>query len=120
MSFKRKIFFAGFLLFFPFLTGCLCVGGVGSRSLTGIAYTHIRVPLSKDLVNSPVIVIHTEGKIVRVKEPVSGYGLYAEWSSNAIGDIAQRYGLKEVYFADKEIFSILGIWTYEKVHIYGK
>jgi hypothetical protein len=33
---------------------------------------------------------------------------------------AQRYGLKEVYFADIEIFSILGIWTHEKVHVYGK
>ena len=120
MSFTREVFFAGFLLFFPFLTGCLCPGGVGSRSLTGIAYTHIRVPLSEDIVNTPVVVIHAGGKIVQVKEPVSGYGLYTEWSSNAIGDIAQRYGLRKVYFADLEIFSILRIWRHEKVHIYGE
>ncbi len=120
MTFKRKIFFAGFLLFLHFLTGCLSVGPVGSRSLTGIAFTRIKVPLSEDLVNSPVIVIHSEGKIIQVKEPVSGYGIYAKWDSNAIGDIAQRYGLKKVYFADMEIFSILGIWTEEKVIIYGK
>ena len=120
MSFKRKIFFAGFLLILPFLTGCLSVRGVGSNSLTGIAFTHIRVPLSEDLVSSPVIVVHTEGKIVQVKEPISGYGWYAEWDSNAIGDVAQRCGLKRVYFADMEIFSILGIWTHHKVHVYGE
>ena len=120
MSFKRKIFFAGFLLFLHFLTGCLSVRGIGSSSLTGIVFKHIKVPLSEDLVNTPVIVIHVEGKIVQVEEPLSGYGFYAKWDSNAIGDIAQRYGLKKVYFADMEIFSILGIWTEEKVIIYGK
>lgn len=120
MSFRRKIFFPGFLLLLPFLTGCASVPGVGSSVLTGIAYKHIRVPLSEDLVNSPVIVEHTEGKIIQVKEPVSGYGFHVRWSSNAIWDIAQRYGLKEVYFADIEIFSILGIWTHEKVHLYGE
>ena len=120
MSFKRKIFFAGFLLFLPVMTGCLSVRGVGSNSLTGIVFKHVRVPLSEDLVNSPAIVEHTGGMIVQVKEPVSGYGLYAEWNSNAIGDVAKRSGLKKVYFADMEIFSVLGIWTHRKVHVYGE
>ena len=128
MSFKRKIFFAGFLLFLHFPTGCSSVRGVGSRALTtsipGIpflpAFVRIKVPLSGDLVNTPVIEIHSEGKVVQVKEPFSGSGFYARWDSNAIGDIAQSYGLKKVYFADMEIFSILGIWRHEKVLIYGE
>ena len=120
MSIKRKIFFAGFLLLLPVLTGCLSVRGVGSNNLTGIVFKHIRVPLSGDLVNSPAIVDHTGGMIVQVKEPVSGYGFYAEWNSNAIGDVAKRSGLEKVYFADMEIFSVLGIWTYRKVHVYGE
>ena len=120
MTFNRKIFFLGFLLFFSVLTGCLSVRGVGSNSLTGMVFTHIRVPLSEDLVNSPAIVDHTRGMIVQVKEPVSGYGFYAEWNSNAIGDVAKRSGLKKVYFADMEIFSVLGIWTYRKVYVYGE
>jgi hypothetical protein len=81
---------------------------------------HIKVPLSVNVVESPVIEIHSEGKIVQIKEPVSGYGFYAEWNSNAIGDVAKRSGLKKVYFADMEIFSVLGIWTYRKVHVYGE
>jgi hypothetical protein len=120
MSFRRKIFFAGFLLFLPFVGGCMSPRGVGSSSLTGIVYTHIKIPLSADLVNSPVVVVHSDGKIVQVKEPVSGFGLYAEWDSNAIADLAQRNGLKKVYFADMEIFSILGIWTHRKVYVYGE
>ena len=152
MSFKRNIFFAGFLLFLHCLTGCsniriegirpftkrldmdkvfvdrLSVRGVGNSSLTtGIsfipflpAFIHIKVPLTKDLVKSPVIEIHNEGKVVQVKEPFSGSGFYAKWDSNAIGDIAQRYGMKEVYFADMEIFSVLGIWTHRKVYVYGE
>ena len=119
MSFKRKIFFAGFLLL-PFVTGCMSPRGIGRSSLTGIVYTHIKIPLSADLVNSPVVVVHSDGKILQVKEPVSGFGLYAEWDSNAIADLAQRHGLKTVYFADMEIFSILGIWTHRKVYVYGE
>ena len=120
MSLKIKLFFAGFLLLLSVLTGCLSVRGVGSNSLTGMVFTHIRVPLSEDLVNSPAMVEHTRGMIVQVKEPVSGYGFYAEWNSNAIGDVAKRSGLKKVYFADMEIFSVLGVWTYRKVHVYGE
>ena len=120
MPSKRKIFLAGFLLFLPFVAGCMSPRGVGSHTLTGIVYTHIKIPLSADLVNSPVVVVHSDGKIVQVKEPLSGLGLYAEWDSNAIADLAQRHGLKTVYFADMESFSILGIWTHQKVHVYGK
>jgi hypothetical protein len=126
MSIRKKIVLAA-LVFLHFLTGCMGVGGVGNSSLTrtpGIPlprlFVHIKLPLSEDLVSSPVIVIHSGGKIVQVKEPLSGYGLYARWDSNAIGDIAQSNGLKKVYFADVEIFSILGIWRQEKVYIYGE
>ena len=119
MSFRRKFFFAGFVLL-SFLSGCVSLRPVGTSSLTGIAFTYIKIPLSEDLVDSPVVVVHSDGKIIQVKEPLSGYGLYAEWNSNAIGDLAQRHGLKEVYFADMEIFSILGIWTHQKVHVYGQ
>jgi len=55
-----------------------------------------------------------------VKEPFSGYGIYAEVKSNAIGDIANRNGLAKVYFAVKETFNILGIWKTETVYVYGE
>jgi len=97
-----------------FLAGC------GSNSLQGIVFAHIRIPLTKNLDNTSVTSIHAGEMIIKIKEPVSDYGFYAKLKSNAIGDIAKRNGFEKVYFADLEIFNILGIWTSQKVHIYGE
>jgi len=112
MNIKVKMIVTSFLLFFPLLGGC--------SFLTGIVFTHIREPYTTDLHNTPVTDIHSEGIIISIEEPVSGYGLYTEFNSNAIGDIAKKHGLSKVYFADLETFNILGIWKHEKLHIYGE
>ena len=101
----------------------MVVGGMGTGTLRGLVYTNHRIPYTSDLIdtkNVPEVVIHARGKITRIREPISGYGVYAEWNSNAIGDIAERQGLQTVYYADMEIFSILGIWKDTKLHIYGE
>jgi len=112
MSIKVKTIIASFLLFLLLLGGC--------SPLTGRVFTHIRVPYTRDLDNTPVTNIHANGLIIHIEEPVSGYGLYTEFNSNAIGDIAKKHGITKVYFADIEIFNILGIWQHEKLHIYGE
>ena len=93
---------------------------MGSDSLEGRVFKFVRVPLTMNLDNTPSTIFQANGKIIKVVEPFSGYNFYAEFNSNAIGDIAKKHGLKKVYFADLEIFSILGIFKYEKVHIYGE
>ena len=60
------------------------------------------------------------GKVVKITEPFSGYGLYTELNSNAIVDIAKQHGMTEVYFADMEILDILGILRHNKLYIYGR
>ena len=40
-------------------------------------------------------------------------------NSNALGDIARRHGVDPLYFADREVFSILGIWKTNRVFLYG-
>jgi len=112
MNIKVKMIVVSFLLFLPLLGGC--------SPLTGKVFTHIRVPYTTDLHNTPVTDIHSNGIIVRIEEPVSGYGLYTELNSNAMGDIAKKHGLSKIYFADLETFDILGIWKHEKLHIYGE
>ncbi|MBW2606856.1 MAG: hypothetical protein JRD05_04385 [Deltaproteobacteria bacterium] len=112
MSIKIKMIIASFLLFLPLLYGC--------SPVTGRIFTHIRVPYTKNLNNTPVTNIHANGIVFHAAEPVSGYNFYIELDSNAIGDIAKKHGLKKFYFADLEIFSILGIWKHEKLHIYGE
>ena len=43
-----------------------------------------------------------------------------DWGTMAIGEIAQRAGLDEAYYADVTTMTILGIWTQRWVHVYGK
>ncbi len=96
------------------------MGGSGSSMLTGIIYMDLKLPYTKDLKNTQSMVLHNKGKIIKIKEPFSGYGMYAEFNSNAIGDIAKKHGMKKVHYADMEYFSILGIWREEVVHVYGE
>jgi hypothetical protein len=115
----NPVFF--FLLLCSLASGCAFPLASGSDVLTGLVYTRIKVPMSIKLNNTPnEIVIDASGKVIRIKEPITGYGIYAEFNSNAIGDIARQYGVETVYYADHEIFNILGIWRHDKVIIYGK
>ena len=120
MSSKRLIVFGCLLLSLFILTGCLTFGRMGRDSLKGYVFKFVRVPLTTDLYNTPSSIFQSNAKIIKVKEPFSGYGFYGEFNSNAIGDIAKKHGLKKVCFADLEIFSILGIFKYEEVYIYGE
>ncbi len=87
--------------------------------LKGDIFTNIG-PYKTELHNTPVTDSQSHGMIIHIEEPISGYGLYTELNSNAIGDIAKKHGLSKVYFADLEIFDVLGIWHHEKLHIYGE
>jgi hypothetical protein len=87
----------------------------------GLIYTNIRLPLTTDLHNTPVPVLKPgSGRTVEIKEPFTGYGFYARVDSNAIGDIARKNGLHRLYFADQQIFSILGIYTTQRTILYGE
>jgi len=104
-----------------FLTGC------GGRSISssnqlirGAVFTWVRVPLTTDLNVTPTAQGEYSDRTIMVKEPFSGYGIYAEVKSNAIGDIARKNGLGKVYFADKETFNVLGVWKTETVYVYGE
>ena len=120
MSSKRLIIFLCLFLSLFILAGCLTFGRMGSDSLKGYVFKFVKVPLTMKLGNTPVTIFQSNGKVIKIEEPFSGFGLYAEFNSNAIGDIAKKHGLKKVYFADLEIFSILGIFKYKEVHIYGE
>jgi hypothetical protein len=110
--FKMLIFFFSVSL----LTGCQ------QYFLRGVIFTHITIPLTGNINHTPVFQtpIPGQGKMIRITEPITGYGLYTEMYSNAIGDISKQNGIKKVYFADQEIYSILGIWSSSTIHVYGE
>jgi len=107
------------------LLGTLCLAGIvlmmsGCSSPSGYVFVHTRVPYTTDLHDTPVSKTSGRGRILHVEEPFSGSGLYAEFNSNAVGDIAARHGIKTIYWADMEVFSILGVWEEQKLHLYGE
>jgi hypothetical protein len=90
----------------------LLLSGCGA----GIIYTHTYQPLTNNMHATPVAGTEKTGDIKHIQ--VGCWGV--AWDSAAIGDIAKKNGLTEVYFADMETFKILGIWNRYTVHVYGK
>ena len=97
-----------------------CLSGCGTGPLVGLVYTNVKLPLTRDLQSTPLPELPPgSDRIIEIKEPFSGLGLYARLNSNALGDIARQNGVETLYFADQEVFSILGIWKTQRVFLYG-
>jgi hypothetical protein len=100
--------------------GCLVPFGVGPGSLRGYVFTTHTTPLTGDLDEDAVVEVHRDSDTRQLREPFTGAGLTAVWHTNALGDIARQHGLRQLDYADVETLSILGIWTQQTVHLYGR
>lgn len=92
-------------------------GAASSGCVSGFVYHHTVTPLSTDF------------RAMAVDGGRSGTGdtkhlklSYVDVivDSNGIGDVARKLGMQQVDYADLERLSILGIWTQEWVHVYGR
>jgi len=108
----------------PLLIGMtLLLGGCalfGQDPVSGYLVTSIHTPYTVDINNTPVVTGSGNGSILRIREPFSGYGVYTELNTNAIADIANQHGMRKVYFADMETFSLFNIWRTQTLTIYGE
>ena len=92
-----------------------------SMLLSGCVYVHTVEPLTLDMDRTPVSGVEKEGSI-----QVIAFSYYftsvrlVAWGNAAIGEVAKQQGMKEVYYADLETFSVLRIWNQYTVHVYGK
>jgi hypothetical protein len=103
------------------MAAMVSLAGCGTGPLVGIVYTNVKMPLTRDLKSTPLPAhLPVSDRIIEIKEPFSGLGIYARVSSNALGDIARQNGVDPLYFADQEVFSILGIWKTQRVFLYGE
>jgi hypothetical protein len=100
----------------------LLVSGCSGMPVVGLVYTHVRAPLTPNLHATPLPegAVPVDGSILEFSEPFSGLGMTTRVQSNAIGDISRAHGIQQPFFADQEVFSILGIWTRSKALIYGR
>ena len=88
---------------------------------SGCMYVHTIQPLTLNMDRTPVAGAEKEGSLKLITfPPLSGAYQLVAWDSAAIGDIARKQGMQEVYFADLETLSILRLWNQYTVHVYGK
>jgi hypothetical protein len=83
---------------------------------TGLIYTHTWQPLTLDMRGTNIASTGGAGDIKHIQF----HALGVAWDSAAIGDIAKKYGINELYFADIETLSVLRIWNQYTVRVYGK
>ena len=97
------------------------IAGVTAMTLllSGCLYVHTFQPLTTDMHETPVSNYEKTGTIRVITWPLNNARLVA-WGSAAIGDVAKEQDMKEIYFADVEIFSVMRIWNEYTVHVYGK
>jgi len=108
-----------FLLLATFLM--ICLAGCGTGPLVGLVYTNVKLPLTKDLRAAPMPADPPgSDRVIEIKEPFTGLGMYARVNSNALGDIARQNGMTQLDFADQEVFSILGVWKTHRVILHGE
>ena len=56
----------------------------------------------------------------KVREPVSGYGVSAEWDASHVKAAALKAGITNVYFTDMKTLSVLGgIYRQRMLIVYG-
>lgn len=87
----------------------------------GLIYHHATEPLTTDFHNTPVgdgFSGESDVKEVNLRYNTFIF-LRLLWDENSIGTIAKESGFSEIYYADLETFSVLGIWTQYRVHVYG-
>ena len=100
-------------LIFPVLLFCGC-------AVQGWLITRTVTPYTRDFRETPVgtktcIISHH-----KLKEPVSGYDIYAEWTSGTLTNSAANAGITNICYMDLRTFSILaGIYRKRDLIIYG-
>ena len=87
----------------------------------GLLYSRVTAPATRDFDRTPVGSKRLVIALHRVQEPVSGYGISAEWETDRVKMAAQRVGITNLYFADMQTFSILrGIYRKRTLIVYGE
>jgi hypothetical protein len=96
------------------LAACCCSA---TSCVTGLIYQHRVMPLTTDFRSTAADGAQTAAG--DTKHLQLSY-LNVIFDSNGIGEVAKQNGLQQVDYADLETLTILGIWTQQWVHVYGR
>ena len=89
-------------------------------ALSGCIYSNTVVPYSTKFNETPIGTKSCEISNYKIKEPVTGYNMYIEWSNDYITKEAKKAGINNIYYIDKKTLSIFrDVFKREKLIIYG-
>ena len=89
-------------------------------TVPGLLITNSTAPYSANFDNTPVGSKKCVLRDYRLKEPLTGNSISAEWTTGEILKVAGLAGITEVYYADMHTFSLLrGIYKRDNLIIYG-
>lgn len=105
----------------PALLACILPALLGSACVArGRVYTRVVEPYTKDFHETPVGDKTCRVSEHLVKEPVSGAGVSASWTTRAIAEAACREGITNLYYVDVETLSILNsLYRRRTLILYG-
>ena len=99
------------------ITALLASALLFSGCQIGLIYTHKVEPLNPNMHRTELTSTSGQGAI----KQIALYGISVTWDDDSIGSIAREKGLTELYYADREILSVMfGIWKQETIHVYGR
>lgn len=99
----------------------LILAGLLLPCLSGCLYVHTFEPLTADMNRTAVGGVEKSGSLQVISFPTfMGNQRLVAWGKAAIGEVAKREAMSEVYFADVETFSVLSIWNKYTIHVYGR
>ncbi|NBW39970.1 hypothetical protein EBR25_03095 [bacterium] len=91
-----------------------------SGCFRGFLYTNTVEPYCTNMQSTPIGERRSDSGIVTVSIPRLP-GARTIWNSNAIGDAVKQADLEEVFYCDRERFSILGgIYGSDSLVVYGR
>ena len=86
----------------------------------GLLYSNTVEPYSWEFHRTPVGTKQCVVNDYRLKEPVTGYSISAEWTSSYLLREAKKAGIRDIYYIDKHTLSLLnGLYKRDSYIIYG-
>jgi hypothetical protein len=98
----------------------LAATGCSGFAPPGLIYTNVISPYSVDYHDTKIGTKQCVIDAHSVSEPLTGYGVSVEWSSDFIENAASQAGITEITCMDMQTFSVvLGIYKRERLIVYG-
>lgn len=97
----------------------LLIGLTGCGQIA-VLYSNTVVPYSHEFENVPVGSKSCTINDYKLRDPVSGYSLSAEWTTRKIMEEAHKAGISRIDYIDRRTLNILfGIYRRESFIVYG-